>query len=57
MNTHGRIAPLAGTIGAVAGLTSASPALARTASFMSPSGNIGCIVATDYGARCDVRKP
>lgn len=44
-----------GLLTAALALTGAAPAIAKSASFMSPSGNIGCIVATDYGARCDIQ--
>ena len=53
MRAQTRIA-LLGVGGAVAALSGAAPATARLAAFHSPSGNIGCIVATDYGARCDI---
>src|SRR3954453_14846879 len=37
-------------------LLTAGPAFAeKIVSFRSPSGNIGCIVGTSYGARCDIR--
>lgn len=51
MDTHGRI----GLLAAAVTLTAAAPAMASSASFMSPSGNIGCIVASDQGARCDIQ--
>src|SRR3954454_4756589 len=37
-------------------LLTAGPATAdKLISFNSPSGNIGCIVGSSYGARCDIR--
>jgi hypothetical protein len=36
-------------------LAAASPASGAT-SFVSPSGNIGCAVGRDLGARCDIRE-
>ena len=32
----------------------AVPATAQAASFSSPSKNIGCVVSTDFGIRCDI---
>ena len=41
---------------AAVGLTAAGTAAAeKLVSFNSPSGNIGCIVGSSYGARCDIR--
>src|SRR3954468_2549528 len=50
-----RLSCTAASLAALVLITAGPAAAEKIASFNSPSGNIGCIVGTSYGARCDIR--